>query len=170
MADALDTVGQSRGDIVATIEQLQTFVTSLAGSDQAIRSFERNLGVVTTQLADQHRQLRTTIRNIAATVHAVRSFVRQNGDTLTADVRLLRRLTTTLVDRQRDLTEIADLGPIGTEGIFGAANLKTGVLDARVDLTPLLAHADTTICQLLEGATLGDLCPPGVPDPPRGGR
>ncbi|MFC7495148.1 MULTISPECIES: MCE family protein [unclassified Nocardioides] len=170
VADALDTMGQSRGDIVTTIEQLQTFVTSLAGSDRAIRSFERNLGVVTTQLAGQRRQLRATVRNIGATVRAVRSFVRENGDTLTADVRLLRRLSTTLADRQRDLMEIADLGPIGTEGIFGAANLETGVLDARVDLTPLLANADTTICQLLEGPTLAALCPPGVPDPPGGAR
>lgn len=168
VADALDSVGASRGDIVATIEQLQTFVTALAGSDTAIRTLERSLASFAGGLADQHRQLRTTIRNVAAVVGAVRTFVRRNRGTVTADVRMLRRLTTTLADRQRELMEIADLGPIGIEGIFGAANLETGVLDARVDLTPLLAHADTTLCQLLEGAALGDLCPPGVPDPPGG--
>lgn len=166
VADALDAVGQSRGDMVATIEQLQTFVSSLAGSDAAIRTLERSLGTVSTELASQREQLATTVDNIGAAVRAVREFVRTNADNLTADVRLLRRLTTTLVDRERELTEIADLGPIGTEGIFGAANLETGVLDARVDLTPLLIHADTALCQILEGAGLPDLCPPGVPDPP----
>lgn len=169
MAAALDTMSESRGDIVATVEQLETFVSSLAGSDAAIRSLERNLGTVTTGLADQRAQLRETIRNVGAAVHLVRTFVRHNRGTITADVRLLRRLSQTLADRQRELMEIADLGPIGTEGIFGAANLDTGVLDARVDLTPLLAHSDTSLCQLLEGAALGDLCPPGVPDPPGGG-
>lgn len=168
LARALDTMSHSRGDIVATIEQLQTFVTSLAGSDDAIRTLERSLGTVTSGLADQRTQLRATIRNIGAAVHDVRTFVQHNRGTITANVRLLRRLTTTLVDRQRELMEIADLAPIGTEGIFGAANLDTGVLDARVDLTPLLAHADTTLCQLLQGAALPQLCPPGVPDPPGG--
>lgn len=166
VADALDSVGQSRGDMVATIEQLQTFVTALAGSDAAIRTLERSLGTVSTELASQRQQLAATIDNMGAAVRAVKEFVRTNAGNLTADVRLLRRLTTTLVDRERELTEIADLGPIGTEGIFGAANLETGVLDARVDLTPLLIHADTAICQILEGAGLPQLCPPGVPDAP----
>jgi phospholipid/cholesterol/gamma-HCH transport system substrate-binding protein len=162
LADALDTVGESSGDIVATVQQLQTFVTALAGSDGAIRDLEHNLAGVTTDLASQHDQLAATIRGLAATTEAVRGFVRDNRGELTVDVRLLKRLTTTLVDRRRDLMEIADLSPIGTENIFGAANLDTGVLDARVDLTPLLAYPDTTLCQILEGAGLPELCPPSV--------
>lgn len=168
VAAALDTVGTSKGDIVATIEQLQTFVTSLAGSDEAIRTLERSLGTFSTELAAQRRQLRTTIRSIAATIRVVKRFVRTNRGKLTANVELLKRLTTTLADRQRELTEIADLGATGIEAIFGAANLETGVLDARVDLTPLLTYADTTLCELLEGAALGDLCPGNVPPPPTG--
>lgn len=163
LADALDTVGESKGDIVATIEQLQTFITALSGSDGAIRSFEHNLAGVTTDLAAQHDQLAATIQGLAATTEAIRDFVHDNRGELTVDVRLLKRLTTTLVDRRRDLMEIADLSPIGTENIFGAANLDTGVLDARVDLTPLLAHPDTALCQILEGAGLPQLCPPSVP-------
>ncbi|MCL2542261.1 MAG: MCE family protein [Nocardioidaceae bacterium] len=166
LASALDTLGRSRSDIIGTINQLQTFVTALSGSDGAIRSFERNLSGVTTNLAHQHAQLAATIHGLAATTHVVRGFVRRNGGRLTVDVRLLERLTTTLVDRRRDLMEIADLAPIGTENIFGAANLKTGVLDARVDLTPLLAHPDTTLCQILEGAGLPQLCPSSVPKTP----
>lgn len=163
LAGALDTVGHSRGDIVATIQQLQTFVSAMSGSDGAIRELEHNLAGVTADLASQHRQLGATIRGLAATTAAVHRFVRRNQGRLTVDVRLLERLTTTLVDRRRDLVEIADLSPIGTENIFGAANLTTGVLDARVDLTPLLTHADTTVCQILQGAGLGRLCPASVP-------
>lgn len=168
VADALDTVGAGKADIVTTVEQLQTFVSALSTGDAGIRALERDLGLFTTTLADQRTGLRSTIRNIAVTVRVVQRFLRTNRGALTADVRLLRRLTTTLVDRERELTEIADLGPLGIEGIFGAANLETGVLDARVDLTPLLVHADTTLCELLEGAALGDLCPSQVPPPPTG--
>ncbi|HWI42939.1 MAG TPA: MCE family protein [Nocardioides sp.] len=168
VAAALDTVGTSKGDIVGTIEQLQTFVTSLAGSDDAIRSLERNLGTFSTQLASQRRQLRTTIRNVATAVRLVKHFVRTNRGDITANVALLKRLTTTLEDRKRELTEIADLGATGIEAIFGAANLQTGVLDARVDLTPLLKYSHTSLCEILEGAALGNLCPPDVPPPPTG--
>lgn len=168
VAAALDTVGTSKGDIVGTIEQLQTFVTSLAGSDTAIRSLERNLGTFSTQLASQRQQLRTTIRNIATVIRLVKQFVRTNRGRITANVALLKRLTTTLKDRQRELTEISDLGATGIEAIFGAANLQTGVLDARVDLTPLLRYSHTSLCEILEGAALGNLCPPDVPPPPTG--
>ncbi|GAA4811707.1 MCE family protein [Nocardioides caeni] len=168
LADALDTVGTSRGDIVTTIEQLQTFVTSLAGSDDAIRGLERDLGSFTTTLAGQRDQLRTTIDSIATTVKAVNRFVRSTRGDLTANVRLLKRLSTTLVDRQRDLMEIADLGSPSIQAIFGAANLTTGVLDARVNLTPLLTYAGTTLCEILEGAALSVLCPSDVPPPPTG--
>lgn len=75
LANALDTVGNSRGDIVATIEQLQTFVTTLAGSDQSIRVFEQSLSQVSGQLASQRSQLRAAIRNIRQTVAVVDGFV-----------------------------------------------------------------------------------------------
>jgi phospholipid/cholesterol/gamma-HCH transport system substrate-binding protein len=166
LADALDVVGQSRGDIVATVEQLQQFVTALAGSDQAIRTFEHSLADVSGQLAGQRAQLRATIRNVAATVKSVHSFVRTNHGQLTTDVADLARITTTLKDRERELTEIVDLAPVGTEAIFGAANLNTGVLEARVDLTALLSAPQTHICQLLTNLALPLLCPPGSPSVP----
>lgn len=163
LAKALDTLDASRGDIVGTVEHLTTFVSSLAGSSAAIRTLENGLADVSTQLAAQRPELEATIRNVAATVSALKGFVHDNGGALTTDVAMLARLTTTLADRKRDLEEIADLGSLGVEGIFGAANLKTGVLDARVDLTPLFAHPDTTLCQILQGLAVPQLCPPSVP-------
>jgi phospholipid/cholesterol/gamma-HCH transport system substrate-binding protein len=167
LADALDTLDSSRGDIVSTIEHLQTFVTSLAGSSQAITILENGLANVSGELAAQRPQLEGTIRNVASTVKALRGFVRSNGGVLTKDVAMLARLTTTLVDRKRDLEEIADLGSLGVEGIFGAANLNTGVLDARVDLTPLLDNPDTSLCQILQGLAVPQLCSPTVPHVPK---
>lgn len=166
LARALDTLDSSRGDIVGTVEHLETFVSSLAGSSRAIATLERGLADVSTQLADQRPALRGTIRNVAATIRALKGFVRSNGGVLTDDVRMLTRLTTTLVDRKRQLEEIADLGALGVEGIFGAANLNTGVLDARVDLTPLLYHSDTNLCQILQGLAVPQLCPASVPSLP----
>lgn len=166
LADALDTVGESRGDIVTTIEQLQRFVTALAGSDRAVRTFEHSMAQVSGQLADQRGQLKRTVRNVRTTVRAVRGFVQTNRGPLTADVSDLARLTTTLKDRERDLTEILDLAPVGTEAIFGAANLDTGVLEARVDLTALLSAPKTHLCQILTGLLLPQLCPPGSPSAP----
>ena len=166
LADALDVVGESRGDIVATVQQLERFVTALAGSDQAIRTFEHGLADVSGQLAGQRDQLRSTIHNVRATVRAVHGFVRTNRGQLTTDVADLARVTTTLKDRERDLTEVLDLAPVGTEAIFGAANLSTGVLEARVDLTALLSAPETHICQLLTNLALPLLCPPGSPSTP----
>jgi virulence factor Mce-like protein len=166
LANALDTLDSSRGDIVGTIEHLSTFVSALAGSSAAISTLENGLADVSTELASQRPALQGTIRNVAATVAALKDFVHSNGGVLTQDVAMLARLTTTLADRQRDLEEIADLGSLGIEAIFGAANLTTGVLDARVDLTPLLANGDTSLCQILQGLAVPQLCPSTVPKVP----
>ncbi|HEX4190021.1 MAG TPA: MCE family protein [Marmoricola sp.] len=166
LSNALTTLDSSKGDIVGTIEHLQTFVSSLAGSSAAIATLERGLGDVSTQLAQQRPELSGTIRNVASTITALQTFVRTNGSTLTGDVAMLARLTTTLADRKRDLEEIADLGSLGVEGIFGAANLNTGVLDARVDLTPLLDEPDTSLCQILQSLAVPQLCSPTVPPAP----
>jgi phospholipid/cholesterol/gamma-HCH transport system substrate-binding protein len=169
-ADALDTIGESRGDIVGTIEQLQVFVRALAGSDQEIRSLEKNMAAFTTGLARQHTQLDATIDGLATTSRVVNDFIRRNGSLITTNVETLARITTTLADRQRELTEIADLTPLGIEAVFGSTNLDTATLDARIDLTPLLAHPNTALCQILEGAGLPDLCPPNVPQDPGSAR
>lgn len=163
LADALDTIGASRSDIVGTIEHLHTFVAALADKDEAIRSMETNLASFTSALARQHDQLAATIGGLATTSQVLNEFLRRNGTGLTASIRDLARITTTLADRQRELTEIADLTPLGLEAIFGTANFDTATLDARLDLTSLLAHPDTTVCQILEGAGLPELCPANVP-------
>lgn len=163
LADALDTIGDSRGDIVGTISQLQTFVTALSGSDRAIRSFENNLASVTTDLSHQHDQLAATIHGLAATTRAVQKFVRRNGSVLTGDVQSLARITTTLHDRQRELMEILDLVPVGLEAIYGTANVDTATLDVRMDLSAMLAHPDTTLCQILQTAGLPQLCSTSIP-------
>lgn len=170
LAKALDAVGSSRGDIVATIEQLQTFVSTLAGSDRAVRTFEQGLADVSTQLAGQRVQLRTTVRNIRTVVTTVDRFVRTNRGQIDADVALLTRLTTTLKDRERELNEIADLGAVGTEAIFGAANLTTGVLETRVDLSALFNSPSTQVCQVLQGLLLPQICGSSVPRTTYGGK
>jgi len=168
LSAALDTIGESRGDIVGTIDQLQTFVSTLAGSDRAVRTLERSLADVSGQLAGQRAELRRTVRGTRTALTAVNRFVKTNRGTLDGDIALLSRLSTTLGDRERELTEIADLGATGVEGIFGAANLTTGVLDARVDLTPLFASPATQVCQVLQGLLLPQLCGNAVPRVPNG--
>lgn len=166
LAAALDTVGDSSGDIVATITQLQRFVTALSGSTAAVRTFEGGLADVSGQLASQRTELRAVLRDIRGMVTTVDRFVRANHGTITTDVSELATITTTLKDRERELTEVLDLSPIGTEGIFGAANLNSGVLEARVDLTALLSSPQTQVCQLLTGLLVPQLCPPGSPTTP----
>lgn len=165
VAHALDTLGSSSDDIVTTLQQLQLFVTAIDESDGSVRRLERSLAAVSTQLADQRGQLRTTITNLARATRDVDTFVRTNRGGLTTSVRQLKTLSTTLADRQRELMEVLDLSAIGTEGIFGAANLTTGTLDARVDLTPLFRDSPTALCQIFEASGFAQLCAKTVPKP-----
>lgn len=159
LAAALSTLGESSGNIVTTIERLDTFTGTLDRSGAAVRQVETHLADVSTQLAGQHTQIRSAIRELGAATHAIDTFLHHDRGHLTSSVRQLATLSKTLGAHERDLTEILDLLPLGTENLFGAGNIDTNTVDTRIDLSAgFPASTSTTLCNLLEQAGLSGLC------------
>jgi phospholipid/cholesterol/gamma-HCH transport system substrate-binding protein len=131
LADATQTLADSRGDLFATVRQLQTFTSSLAANDAQVREFNADLESVADQLSGERGDLQEALDNLAVALTQVSSFVRDNRDELRTNVHGLAELSKVLVKQQDALREVLDTAPVALSNLDHAYNERTGTLDTR---------------------------------------
>src|SRR5690606_7907763 len=78
LADALDSVNAASGNVVGTIENLDTLTAALAENDRLVRRFTRQVADATAMLDDEHESIEQTFDALAAMVRAVTKFSRDH--------------------------------------------------------------------------------------------
>lgn len=131
LADATQTLSDSRGDLFATVRQLQRFTSSLAANDTQVRQFNADLESVADQLSGERGDLQGALDNLAVALTQVSSFVRDNRDELRTNVHGLTELSKVLVKQQDALREVLDTAPVALSNLDHAYNERTGTLDTR---------------------------------------
>ncbi len=173
----VQTVSENRGDLFATVSNLQDFTTTIANSDQTVRTFNRDLAQVADQLEGEREDLATAVKQLSVALGEVATFVRENKTALTANVSDLADVTGVLVKQRKALEEFLDVSPTALSNLQLAYNPEFGTLDTR-DNGPaqLSANPLTAICTLLSASgqdpsTCNDLIGslPGLPPLPGGG-
>lgn len=130
-AQLVTTVSDQRGDLFATVANLQDFTTTIAKSDRTVRVFNRDLAAVAEQLAAEREDLATTVRQLSIALGEVATFVRDNRDELTANVSDLASITGVLVKQRSALEEFLDVAPTALSNLQLAYNPDSGTLDTR---------------------------------------
>lgn len=125
VSEALATLADNRGDLFATVRNLQVFTAALRGSDAQVRSFNRRLASVADYLDDDSADLRKAIRGLVTAFRDVRSFVRDNRELTVKSVRRLERVTSVLGDNPQQLADLLQVAP-------GTLSNLYGILDPRV--------------------------------------
>jgi ABC-type transporter Mla subunit MlaD len=168
-SQAVSTLSNQRDDLFGTVNNLQDFTTTIANSDDVVRQFNRDLAVVSDQLAGERQDLARAIERLSVALGEVSTFVAENRESLTTNVTGLADATGALVDQQEALAEFLDTAPTALSNLQLAYNPSTGTLDTRdngpaqAESSPLLA-----LCPLLrEGGNrvkeqLGTLLPPNL--------
>ena len=172
----VQTVSEQRGDLFATVANLQDFTTTIANSDRTVRTFNRDLAAVAEQLEGEREDLATAVKQLSVALGEVATFVRENKTALTANVSDLADVTGVLVKQRKALEEFLDVSPTALSNLQLAYNPKTGTLDTR-DNGPAQAESnpvgaicnvlltlgqDAEVCEEL-AASLGQLpAPPGA--------
>jgi len=166
-SQAVSTLSNQRGDLFGTVNNLQQFTTTIAESDDVVRAFNRDLAVVSDQLAGERQDLARAIERLSVALGEVAAFVGENRESLTTNVTGLADATGALVDQQAALAEFLDTAPTALSNLQLAYNPSTGTLDTRdnglaqAEASPLLF-----LCPLLrEGGNrveeqIGTLLPP----------
>ena len=145
------TLSEQREDLFGTIANLQDFTTTIANSDQTVRTFNRDLAQVADQLEGEREDLALAVRQLSVALGEVATFVRDNRQGLKTNVSNLRVVTDVLVKQQNALKEFIDVAPTGLSNLQLAYNPSTGTLDTRdnnvasAEASPLLQ-----VCRILE--------------------
>jgi phospholipid/cholesterol/gamma-HCH transport system substrate-binding protein len=168
-SQAVSTLSDQRDDLFGTVNNLQDFTTTIANSDDVVRQFNRDLAVVSDQLAGERQDLARSIERLSVALGEVSTFVADNRESLTTNVTGLADATGALVDQQEALAEFLDTAPTALSNLQLAYNPSTGTLDTR-DNGPAQAEGSPllVLCPLLrEGGNrvqeqLGTLLPPDL--------
>ncbi len=141
------TLNENREDLFGTVTNLQDFTTTIARSDQTVRTFNRDLTVVADQLEAERVDLATAIRELSIALSEVAVFVQENKEDLTANVSDLASVTGVLVKQRDALEEFLDVAPTALSNLQLAYNPSSGTLDTR----------DNNV-ESLETNPLGSIC------------
>jgi len=131
LSRALTALSDGRGDLFATVANLQRLTTALAESDQQVRRFNQQLADVAEQLAGEKEELAAALRNLATALADVTDFVRRNRSALSANVTALADVTGVLVRQQQAVIQILDVAPLAVNNLNLAYNPRSGTLDTR---------------------------------------
>jgi phospholipid/cholesterol/gamma-HCH transport system substrate-binding protein len=144
----VETLSDERDNLFGTISNLQKFTTTIAGSDDTVRAFNRDLADVADLLAGEREDLARAVRQLSIALGDVAVFVRENRESLTTNVTELAEVTRVLVDQKVALEEFLDTAPGALSNLQLAYNPSSGTLDTR----------DNGPAQI-EGMPLMVLCP-----------
>lgn len=149
LSQASRTLSTNKGDLFATVRNLANFTTTLAGSDQKIRTFNRKLAEVSDFLAGERQNLAATVDQLGVALKSVRGFIENNNEALKSNVDKLASVTQVLVEQRSALAEILDVAPVALSNVVDTYNASSGTLDAR----PLFLEATRPplfmVCNLL---------------------
>lgn len=150
LAKALSTVSNGRGDLFATIENLSTFTTALAQSDEQVRLFNDQLAEVAGNLSEERDELGDALQKLAGALVVVTGFIEDNKESLVTNVDALAELTGVLARQQDAIITALDYAPVALSDLDLAYNASSGTLDTRDNVLGANDPAGF-VCNLIAG-------------------
>jgi virulence factor Mce-like protein len=152
------TLAEGSGDIVATIQGLQTFVTALRDSKQQIVEFQGRLAKLSSVLDGSRGDLDGAIRNLSEAVGEVQRFISGTRDGTAEQVERLANVTQNLVDHRMDLEQVLHVSPTALVNTYNMFDPRTGAAAGEF-LVNNLSNMTGLVCGMigaLENVTADD--------------
>lgn len=111
LSKAMETLSAGRGDLFATVRNLQVFTEALEQSDGQVAEFNSRLADVSDLLADDRKKLSAALDGLETAFPKVQTFLQTNGDELTATVSELQAPVQLLADNRQKLADILQVAP-----------------------------------------------------------
>lgn len=159
LANLSRTLDDSKGDLFATVRNLQSFTTALADSDSQLNQFYARVADVTGFLAEDSDDVGKALSSLASSLGDVQQFVEENKDLLTSNVDKLASVSKVLVDQRAALAEVLDVAPTGMTNFINSYDAASGSIAIRYNANEFTNPLVTTLCRLLKAST-----PVGLPD------
>jgi len=156
LSKAAQTLSGQRGDLFATVKNLQKFTDTLKSSDSEVRKFNALLAQVAGDLASERTDLGAALHDLSLALDEVASFVKSNAGKFHRDLHGLRQLTDLLVSQKASLEETLAIAPYALANVLHLYDDDLGALATRGNLVSLTKiDPQQLVCGLLGQATNG---------------
>jgi phospholipid/cholesterol/gamma-HCH transport system substrate-binding protein len=137
LSEAASTLADNRGDLFATVRNLQKFTATLKGSDTQIRLFNQQLAQVAGDLASERGDLGAALHDLGLALDSVSTFVKNNASKFHTDIHGLRIITNILVKEKASINETLAVAPVALANIVHSYDPQPGLLATRSNLASL---------------------------------
>jgi phospholipid/cholesterol/gamma-HCH transport system substrate-binding protein len=149
LSDLVGTLNDNRGNLVSTINNLQSFTTTLAANDTQTRGFAQELTKVSAELDGERSDFAAALHSLGIALGEVSTFIRHNRSALSSDVRGLSTVSTILARERVLLGHIADIGAVGISNYPHMYTPSARTYNARFDFNTVSDNPALYVCQLL---------------------
>ncbi|EHR53677.1 virulence factor Mce family protein [Saccharomonospora marina XMU15] len=153
MSELAETLNSSKGDLFATVRNLNSFTEVLARSDAQLEEFYARLDQVSGFLSGEADEVSAALSSLGSALGDVKRFVTDNRDQLTSNVDKLASLTQVLVDERASLAETLDVAPTGLTNFINTYDANSGSIAIRYNANELTNPLVTTACRLVKLAS-----------------
>ncbi|GAB2977558.1 MCE family protein [Nocardioides montaniterrae] len=145
---AAGSLSNGRGDLFATIANLNTFTRNLALNDAAVSGFTRQLTNASRVLSDNRQNLTGVMRDLSTVLRTTTTFFRHHRARLTHSLRDLNITAATIASRSNQLAGVLHVAP------HSLVNLYNIIDNHAITARSALANFDN-VPQLICGSILG---------------
>jgi phospholipid/cholesterol/gamma-HCH transport system substrate-binding protein len=149
LAGLVQTLNNNRGSLVATIDNLQSFTSTLAANDSQTRGFATELSKVSGELDGERRAFAIAVRNLGTALGEVTGFIRDNRAALASNVHGLANVSSILARERTLLAHIIDIGAVGISNYPHMYTPSQRTYNARFDFNSVSDNPALFVCQLL---------------------
>lgn len=111
LSQAAATLSANRGNLFATVANLQTFIAVLARANAQVDAFNRELSSVSGVLDSNKQELATTLSTLDSSLGVVQKFVHGNRGALARDLASLNQVTANLSRSRQTIADILQVAP-----------------------------------------------------------
>lgn len=126
LSGAAKIFANGSGDLVGTIKNLQTFVSTLRDSSQQVVQFQDRLATLSGTLDGSRSDLDSALTDLSDVVADVQRFVHGSRDKTAEQVQRLGAVTQNLVDHRMDLEQVLHVTPTALANSYNMFDPRTG--------------------------------------------
>lgn len=149
LSQLVQTLNDNRGNLVSTVNNLQSFTSTLAAHDAETRGFAGELTKVSAELDSERHDFAAALHNLGFALGQVAGFIHDNRAALSSDVRGLATVSTILARERTLLGHIADMGAVGISNYPHMYTPSQRTYNARFNFTGIGDNPAVWVCQLV---------------------
>jgi phospholipid/cholesterol/gamma-HCH transport system substrate-binding protein len=158
LSEALSTLSDNRGNLFATVRNLQVFIAALESSDAQVRSFNTSLADVSTLLAGDGHELKDALSRLSGAFIDVQGFLRDNKHITVQTLTELQQTSSLLAENRQNIADVLQAAPSAVSNFYNIMDPRVPGPTGSLVLENLAAPAEIICGTLLDLGGTGEDC------------